>query len=640
MKMRDYSHWKKTACFEGILLFAQTIEECTFLYSFESYKAPALNCHYLCYDVGYTVRDIEAKVLMDGNFVPLAEEFEQMLCNDIFVGRMLPDRSSLLLRKNKNADYYDLSQEPLPAKIKNYPEVAEYIKTLCETQDIYLKNLLEIICENITSEPFEQQNRSEIYWAARMFVTELINFGYSKQYIYTCAEMVFFDEQKTVECEIDDVVNFFNYFLGEQKSYDVLFGANRKAAFLFNKLDDFEVRIPNGSEKAVFNKYKNGDRVVSLIVEALDPYAAFELALKRIERVLSVHRINQHDSKLYISKKGYITELPDQDVETGGGESVVSVPQNLMKRKGNTSDLHAFLGDLVFLNKIEPPASFYRAVALHNGAIQSNDVSNQLLNLWTIVEVLISTKRDNEDRINTICSVLCSILNRSYMYSCIEQLLHDIDVCTESKVMDDILSNVEGENEQIEPTEKFALLLALDEYSGLRTKVIDGLEEYPLLVYRIKFFSEEVLCNSKTIYDFLKRHEKRVRWHVMRIYRNRNMIVHNGSYMPYLDVIAENLHFYVDELLDVLIEFYHIGITDNASIYKNIECEEISYYRELGVQVIKSKAKQVEKTITKENALGMIFNGYEGKIIRKAIEKVIKNQEEGHAKLIEVGQED
>lgn len=199
---------------------------------------------------------------------------------------------------------------------------------------------------------------------------------------------------------------------------------------------------------------------------------------------------------------------------------------------------------------------------------------------------------------------------------------------TGKSIIDGVLAEIGDEGEDIDPTEKFALLLTLRENADARQKVLDALDDFPLLVYRFKFYSEEVLRTSKTIYDFLKRHEKRVRWHIMRIYRNRNMIVHNGSYMPYVDTIAENLHFYVDELLDVLIEYYHVGITNNASIYKNIEFEEVSYFGELGVQVTKPKAKQTETAVTKENALRMIFNGYDGKKVQKAIETALRKRDE------------
>ena len=68
MKPQDVSHWKKNEFFSDILLFVETIDEASFYYSFESYKHPALNCHYMCYDVARTAHDIENKILMDGNF--------------------------------------------------------------------------------------------------------------------------------------------------------------------------------------------------------------------------------------------------------------------------------------------------------------------------------------------------------------------------------------------------------------------------------------------------------------------------------------------------------------------------------------------------------------------------------------------
>lgn len=624
MKKREYSHWQKTTYFQGVLLFVQTVEETTFPYSFESYKAPALNCHYLCYDILHAAQNIEGKILMDGNFVPLAEEFEQMIKDDLFIGRVLPDREAILLSKNKNADCYDLTQEALSSKVKHYAELAQHIKDLCETQNLYAQTLLDIICENVAQEDLNQENRAAIYSATRMFITELINNGYSKQYIHSCLEEVFLNPQKPVVCEIDDIVDFFNLFIGEPHTYKIVFGANRKAAILFARLPGFEVSVPNQEEKKLFNKHKQEDKVVSLEIESVDPYTAFEEALTRIERIIAVHKINQHDSGLFVSKKGFVALKIDEDIYDDA--IVVYAPQNIMKRKGNTTDIHAFIKDWVFLENIKVPEAFYRGVALHNGAIDNSDLSNQLLNLWTIIEVLISSKRDNEDRINTICNVLCSVLTRSYMYSCLEQLLHDIIVCTEQTVVDEVLSAVDDVEESLEPTEKFALLLALPKNADSLQKILDLLQENPLLVYRIKYFSENVFPSSETIYQFLKRHEKRVRWHIMRIYRNRNMIVHNGSYMPYVDVIAENLHFYVDELFDVLIEYYHNGIINNASIYKNIEVEEISYLRELGVQVTKPKSKQTVHAITEQNALGMIFNGYDGKVVQKAIDKAIINR--------------
>ena len=44
----------------------------------------------------------------------------------------------------------------------------------------------------------------------------------------------------------------------------------------------------------------------------------------------------------------------------------------------------------------------------------------------------------------------------------------------------------------------------------------------------------------------------------MRAYRNRNLIIHNGETMPYTSLLVENLHVYVDILLEhVISELAH-----------------------------------------------------------------------------------
>jgi hypothetical protein len=101
------------------------------------------------------------------------------------------------------------------------------------------------------------------------------------------------------------------------------------------------------------------------------------------------------------------------------------------------------------------------------------------------------------------------------------------------------------------------------------------------------------------------------------------MIVHNGSSMPYRDIIVENLHYYVDVLLDTLMEYYHFDMLNHESIYRDILSKEMDYYKTLGVPFDK-KAKQTIIQITNDNALKLIFNEYNGNFVKKAIDKVAK----------------
>lgn len=629
MKKRDVSHWIKNEYFEGLLLFAQALEEGAFYYSYESYKLPALNSHYLCYDITHTARDIDRKVLMDGNFIPLAEEFEQMLKEDMFIKNKVDDKGTILYSKDKNGDFYDLSIGDLKSKINSYPEIAEYLIDICETNNNYLSELLGMLIDNIFCDSFGQDNRAAIYTITRMLITDFVNAGYSKEYLYSTIEDFFFNPLKPIECNTDTVVSFFNCFTFDKTEYEAVFGINIKAARFFERLDNIEVRDATQEEKRKLNLQKPTDKVIVVPRKAVDIYSAFESAVRRINTFLSFHRINQHDSKLFITPKAVVYVKDDEGNLKDGTPIRTSI--NPLKKKGNSSDLHALFDDITLSDKIDIPTSFYRAMALHSGAIECKDISNQLLNLWTVVEVLIDTKRDNEDKINTICTILGAVLNRCYMYSNIEQLYHDIKVCSSSNV-DEILDKVEPSCDDLDKVERLALLLSLDTYRTELTELSNSLTDTPLLVYRIKQFSEHILRDSQSIYKYLKRHEKRIKWHIMRIYRNRNMIVHNGSSMPYRDIIIENLHYYVDVLIDTLIEYYNIGIITHTSIYKNILNEQANYYVVLGTPLNK-KARATAIQITADNALEMIFNEYSGNPIKKAIDNALEKNRNEHSNL-------
>ena len=204
----------------------------------------------------------------------------------------------------------------------------------------------------------------------------------------------------------------------------------------------------------------------------------------------------------------------------------------------------------------------------------------------------------------------------------VEQLLKDIKTCINSEQIT-VFSSIQEAD--IDDVEKLTLILALDKYAKQKEELLKILENFPLLIYRIEKFSNIVFKDSKSVYDYIRRHTKKIHWHIMRIYRNRNMIVHDGSYMPYRDLLVENLHFYVDSLFETLIQYYLIGYLDNSSIYMDIMCKEIIHYQKLGLPIKNKKEKFTTFSFSETNALELIYNGFNGNFIKKAIEEFITN---------------
>ncbi len=79
----------------------------------------------------------------------------------------------------------------------------------------------------------------------------------------------------------------------------------------------------------------------------------------------------------------------------------------------------------------------------------------------------------------------------------------------------------------------------------------------------------------------------------MRIYRNRNMIVHDGSYFPFIDIIVQNLHYYVDLLIDIINLYSGRGYSSIETIYTALHQREFQHLLILEEKEVDGSPKKV-----------------------------------------------
>lgn len=623
MKKSDYSQINKCKNRKNLLMFIQSFEEVLFYYSFESYKLPALNSHFLCYDILQTRTNINQKSITEGNFIPLSEEFEDMLSTDIVIRQFIHTADMLLKKRDKLNSLVDYAKLENKAKISRYSEVAEYIVEISSANSMYITTVFEMLMENLFSEKCDTVILERIYLLTRILATELVNSGYSSEYISQELKKTFMNCDNEIKGDTQEIVEFINLFSFEKKTYQVFFGVNRETALVLGHIKDVTVKTPSKQLKNNLNLKHKGDRTAELIVEAVDEYEAAERAYGYIQTIIGLHRISQHHRPVYIKPSTQINEV-NEELEIKKS-SIIRIGQNILLRANNESQLQSYFFDDQLLNKVEPPESFFRAVSLHNSALDSKEPTNQLLDLWTAVETLVGFRAGDEDKINVVCNILTSILNRTYIFCNVEQLYKDINM-----VLGDefglILNQIDDKEQNVL---KLAEILAIQSNQDIYNELLLKLEDYPLLQYRLELFSKRIFRDSKSVYNELLRHKQKLRWQIMRIYRNRNMIVHNGEHMPYLNVILGNLHYYVDSMFDALIEYYHLGVENNRTIFFDIEKEEILYWRELGLD---DKGKKVDsKEISRENYKKILFNEYEGNSVKNAVKNAIEELKQKHA---------
>ncbi len=145
------------------------------------------------------------------------------------------------------------------------------------------------------------------------------------------------------------------------------------------------------------------------------------------------------------------------------------------------------------------------------------------------------------------------------------------------------------------------LSFILKDNTTLIQKLKTNLEGFPLVTYKIDHYSA-LLSDPIKIKDDYMRHSNRLKWQIMRIYRNRCMIVHNGSSMPYLEFITENLHFYIDEIIDSIIVCMKSGYKRNEMAFSNARLIEAKNQNTLAT------AKAEKRQLTNDEFHQIIFS--------------------------------
>lgn len=516
-------NWDKQ--YDGILYFVQRLQEMLFHYSDDIVKAPVHNTVTLIYEYVELENDTE---IMQFHFDAIANELIASLQKDVVLkSKWSPSFISKLITTLK----------------VNQKETVHYLHGLISFREYY-----ESCQSYVLSVIDKSQNKSEIGAGLRCWIASTIWAGYTPEYVYRFLRNSF---NIDIDNPKESIEQFINHFQLNENEYDVYFlfmgSISQYKELLTNRLTVFFEEDP------YFNKLKKKDNkafVGKLKVKAIDPYVAMQMAYENLNIFVSFYRVISNRKKELLGKNCFVRNCETNEkmtiptISTGFKNIEIEPKLDLQE----TID-HAVIGcqskpqDIYFaLNKI---------IALHNMALRQRDMNDAFVNLWSVLEV-VSKDTEINSKIERVIKSVLPILQNDFFNKYFVSILRDIEHSLTKGEIKQMFSGLEDEDMQQDILYELICLITQPEYEKNRDELFKKLTLYPNI--RNKIYKVYKLREHKDqVFDLSVQYAQRLKWHLYRLYRVRNGIVHAGDKSRHIQVLGEHLHIYCDGIIMELI---------------------------------------------------------------------------------------
>lgn len=597
MRKNNLTSWKYTESLECLLFFAQRMDELLFHHTIDTYRYSALSLRGLAAEYCTVYHDVNAGTLNKKNLSHIIDEFSYRIKSDDTAREILT--GEYVDRFIKNNGKWD---------IKTQYENLQYVGRKLSNRAYYnglVNRLKNLIAEN--------KQKKEIDEKTTLFVKELLDCGYNANYVYQVLHEVFFHREVL---SLESLEVFLSQFDFSKKKFDVYIGYSNDMASLFPlfkklNISDLKISMLNLDSVPTGIKTKRQKTILKFEgIESYDMYSAFELVNAISSCVVNSYSFFRHEPNA-IHTYGQV-KSENGSIITIRSKKLLKNSVSILSRQDATQNAELLI-KIIFAN-FDNLSGFMKVTNIHNSAIYSENTSESLLSLWSILESIVDedtisdkAKLDGlnaekeRSKIGNVISYTLPYLKSTYIKKLVETCMLDI-IRWDSYFFDEYIAKNDFGTNNLEHTFAF---LAFTSTKSAREDLYSRTEDFPLLRYRVSTLSDQ-LHNSRYIKATIKNHVQRISWHLYRIYRARNYIIHDATENEQLNQeLLINLHSYVDTLFLKAIE-----LIDNSPYNDSIHDALIGH--KLAVQIMDEILENKgNEEITSENALKYLYYDFE-----------------------------
>jgi hypothetical protein len=520
MKYSNPRHIEPSTEVDGVLYFAQRIEEMLFDYSIDLYKMPLLNTHGLAREYCRVVEKVSSGEIKEYQREILFEEFLASFNDDI------------ILKENwgiSNIEFITKSFGSSTQRVKDH--TVAYVDSTLSNGRYYnwiVKTLLKY-----TKLPKEKK---KIEAVIRCFIPELVSMGYDSEFIYTALKQHFFSGDAINNTSLEKFLAIFDL---KSHRYNVYFAVSPMVKHFREILENrLRLHFDDDGNFSLFNKHSNRIIVYFKDIKAPCPNSAARDAYNRLDIFFSFYKFVGNKKGLSIQKKAMVKEQDCAPVFVASKKLSYNIIENI-----DYSEIGALSDQLItglLINAEDEYSVLSKSVELHNTAISASDLKSGFLNFWSAVEILCQG-HTADSKIGPVLDVVLPILKKDYLVAQIQDFNKNLKDNLRKEDYEYILSEIKVAGCE---KRKIFQLIFLEQYKDLRTEVLTKLANYPVLRSRLCLLSS--MNTTKKLNTMICAYVQRVKWHIYRMYRTRNAIVHSGEVPRNLKYLGEHLHSYLD----------------------------------------------------------------------------------------------
>ena len=416
---------------------------------------------------------------------------------------------------------------------QNQKEIMHYLQSYLQDYVFWCKEYLKEIVP-------QEKEKKKIDSALKSLIPSLIGAGYSHEYIFFYCRKIFFENPVT---SMDSLNIFLDRFDFHQNTYNVHFAID-KQVLAFREVLSARLMIEFDQEANArdFKYDKKHFGIIKLSTYALDESNALSSGHEKLKLFFRYYNFIGDRKDNWLHSTGKVVD------ENGNAAFLDIVPDgfSILTNEFPESDVAVFSGLLhqkLLLNNRTALDIISRAIDMHNVAIAEKSLTNGFLNLWSIFEILFTTNQ-SESKIESIEKHVLPILLRDYLHGLFDELKTYIIDNIPSKLIEELRLKA-----NLQEQEKwFECLVLLPQYNAEREDLYAILTDQPTIRSRIYQLNRTYAQRDTALAD-LHRHSQRMQWHLTRLYRTRNAIIHSGRAPVHLKKLGEHLHSYVDSCL-------------------------------------------------------------------------------------------